>query len=150
MRILILDDSVRHRRAGKRQLEELGHEVVAMSSYFEAEELVGKEAFDAALIDLLMPAEGKTLGADAAKEYLGREEGVGFPVAIQLAKLGVKMVAVATDTNHHHHPMSAIVDWFGFSRPTVINGAKVVFAHSPLNEDGTKDWAEVLRRLIEA
>jgi len=149
MKILLLDDSIRHRRAGKRQLEELGHEVVAMSSYFEAEELARKETFDAALIDLLMPAEGRTLGTEAAKEHLGREEGVGFPVAIQLARLGVKMVAVATNTNHHHHPMSAIVDWFGFSRPISINGAKVVFAHSPLNEDGTKDWPMVLRILME-
>lgn len=144
MKVLLLDDSVRHRRAGKRQLEELGHEVVAMSSYFEACDLAGNVAFDVALIDLLMPAESRTLGLEAIKEFVGREEGVGFPVAINLARLGIPKIAMATDTNHHNNPMSAMVDWFGRDRAVVINNAKVIFIHSPMTVNSEKDWVKVL------
>ena len=63
--------------------------------------------------------------------------------------MGVKMIVVATDTNHHNHPMSAIVDWFGSDRSVNINDAKVIFVHSPMNEDGTKKWAKALSWLID-
>ena len=39
MKILLVDDSVRQRRAGKKQLEAFGHEVVAVSEYGEARKL---------------------------------------------------------------------------------------------------------------
>jgi|SRR3989344_2316737 len=148
MRILLVDDNPRHRRSGKRELEKLGHDVVAVSDYGEARKLAKKgETFDAALLDLLMPAEPTTLGPEGMK-HLGREIGVGFPLLLILAHSGVEKIAVATDTNHHNHPMSAIVDWFGSDRPLTVNGKKVLVMHAPLRHDGTKDWVRVLDLLI--
>ena len=93
-----------------------------------------------------MPAEATTLGPDAIQEHVGRDIGVGFPLALALTRLGIPHVAVATDTNHHQHPMSAIIDWFT-DVPITINGAHVRFMHAPLCEDGSKNWGEILRRL---
>lgn len=144
MRILLLDNNVRNRRAGKQQLEAKGHTVVTLSAYVETRELAERERFDVALIDLLMPAERMTLGQDALITHLGREIGVGFPMAIILAASGISKIAVATDSNHHAHPMSAIVDWFGHERPITINGAYVLFLHSPMSANRMKDWVKVL------
>ncbi len=60
-----------------------------------------------------MPAEPTTLGHEACKEFVGREIAIGFPLILELSRLGIKKIAVATDMNHHKHPMSAVVDWFG-------------------------------------
>jgi len=148
-KILLLDDSLRHRRAGVNQLTALGHEVVALCDYGEARERAMTEdpPFDVALCDLLMPAEPTTLGDAARREHVGREIGIGYPMVIELSHY-VKRVAVATDTGHHDHPMSAIADWFR-GRTDVINGAKVQIMHSPMN-DGVKDWARVLERIMAA
>ena len=148
MRILLVDDSPKHRRAGKRELEKLGHEVVTLSDYGEAHELAKTEVFDVALLDLLMPAEPTTLGTEGLK-HLGREIGVGFPLLLALAHSGVGAIAVATDTNHHNHPLSAIVDWFGHRCPLAVNGKRVLVIHAPLRADGTKDWVAVLDALME-
>ncbi|MBI2052058.1 MAG: response regulator [Candidatus Sungbacteria bacterium] len=147
MKILIVDDSVRHRRAGKKQLEALGHEVVAVSEYGEARKLAKEGGFDIALLDLLMPAEATTLGPDARTEHVGREIAIGFPLLLSLAGL-VGKIAVATDTNHHNHPMSAAVDWFLGDRKLVVNGTTVLVMHAPMTEDGTKNWGKVLERLL--
>ena len=147
MKILLLDDSPKHRRAGTKQLEALGHQVVALCDYGEAREVASKQQFDAALIDLLMPAEPTTLGPKACEEWVGKEIAVGFPMILELTRLGIKRVAVATDTNHHNHPMSAIVDWF-HGKPLTVNGARVIIMHSPMCDDGTKNWGKVLENLI--
>lgn len=146
MKILLVDDSLRHRRAGIAQLQALGHEVTAMSSYIDAIREVSMQQFDAALIDLLMPAESQTLGTVGIEKYLGVEIGVGYPLAINLATLGVPRIACATDTNHHDHPLSAAVDWLSHKSLT-INGAVVKFMHAPMQEDA-KNWGEVLSRLM--
>lgn len=145
MRILLVDDSPRHRRSGLRQLQAAGHEVIALSDYGEARKRAKEEMFDVALIDLLMPAEATTLGTKGL-EHLGREIGVGFPMVLELAHSNVGKIAVATDTNHHDHPMSAIVDWF-CGRTLTVNGKPVRIMHCRLNEDGTKDWLDVLQDL---
>lgn len=142
MKILLLDDSPKHRRAGVKQLEALGHEVVALCDYTEAQNRA-KEGFDVALIDLLMPAEPTMLGDEACKEFVGREIAIGFPLVLEFSRLGIKRIAVATDTNHHNHPMSAVVDWFN-GRDLEVNGARVCIMHAPLTADGAKDWAGIL------
>jgi CheY-like chemotaxis protein len=126
----------------------LGHEVVQFSSYWEAREAVRSgQKFDAALLDMLMPAEAHTLGTDGQTKWLGVEMDFGTVTAFELARLGVKLVAVATDSNHHSHPASAMVDWFD-KEHFWVNQALVIIMHSPMRDDGTKDWAEVLRILI--
>ena len=73
MKILLVDDSLKHRRSGKSQLEARGHEVVAVSEYGEARELVKEGGFDIALLDLLMPAEATTLGPEARRACRSRD-----------------------------------------------------------------------------
>lgn len=147
MRVLLLDDNLRHRRAGTKQLEALGHEVVALCDYGEARKRAKQEQFDVALIDLLMPAEPTTLGTEARKEFVGREIAIGFPMVLELSRSKIQKIAVATDTNHHNHPMSAVVDWF-HSDALEVNGAKILIMHAPMCADGAKDWGEILARLV--
>lgn len=66
--------------------------------------------FDVVLADLMMPMSKRSLTGDFYKP----EEQVpyGFVTALLAAKHGVKHVAVVTDTNHHHGPMSAALDLF--------------------------------------
>ena len=143
-----MDDSLKHRRAGISQLERLGHEVVPFSSYWEAREAVwGGANFDVALLDLLMPAEANTLGLEGQKKWLGVEMDFGIGTAIEMARLGVLFVAVATDSNHHNHPASAMIDWFN-RKPFKVNDSKIVIMHSPTCE-GVKDWELVLEILTE-
>jgi CheY-like chemotaxis protein len=148
MRILLVDDNLRHRRAGQRQLTALGHEVIALCDYTEARDRADKQHFDVALIDLLMPAESTTLSPNAIGKHVGVEIAVGFPLMLALTISGIKLIAVATDTNHHHHPASAMVDWFSGEWPMLINGAKAIVLHAPVAEDGCKDWGKVLAQLI--
>ena len=117
-----------------------------MCDYTEARKIASEQSFDAALLDLLMPAEEMMLGTQAREEWLGREIAVGFPMILELSRLGIKKVAVATDTNHHNHPMSAIVDWF-YGKTLTVNGAKIIITHSPMCDDGTKNWGKVLASL---
>jgi len=99
-------------------------------------------SFDAVLSDLLMPASRMTMGPDGLK-YVGQEMPVGFALTLKAVLAGAKHVAVVTDTNHHNHPASAMLDAFSSrcphehdseGRPTrfVINGAKVGYYHSPM------------------
>lgn len=147
MKILLVDDSLKQRRAGKKQLEALGHEVVPICEYAEAHNLALQTKYDVVLLDLLMPAEGMMLGSDARVEYLGKEIDVGFAMVLAMAMAGVPLIAVATDTNHHAHPASALVDWFS-GRVLTINGSTALIMHSPMCSDGTKDWGTVLARLL--
>lgn len=147
MRVLLLDDNLRHRRAGTKQLQALGHEVIALCDYGDARQRAMEEKFDVALIDLLMPAEPTTLGTEARKEFVGREIAIGFPMVLELSRSGIKKIAVATDTNHHDHPMSAVVDWF-HSCALEVNGAKVLIMHAPMCADGVKDWGQILARVV--
>ena|SRR3989344_5470066 len=146
MKILLVDDSRKHRQVGVDDLIALGHEVTSLGDYAEAAKLLYRQKFDAALLDLLMPAEPMMLG-DRGLEHLGQPIPVGFPLSILAANEGVPLVAVATDTNHHDHPASAIVDWF--DKQFVVGGSKVMWMHAPLRADGAKDWAEVLNRLLQ-
>lgn len=148
MKILIVDDSRKHREAALTQLEALGHEVVIMSGYTELlrkRSVLKEQSFDVALIDLLMPAESMTLG-ERGMEHLGQEIMVGYPLSIFLAMSGVPRVAVVTDTNHHDHPASAIMDHL--SDNVVINGACVVYLHAKLTKENLKDWAAALKEVL--
>lgn len=149
MRILLVDDSRKHRDAGVADLTALGHEVVALGSYSDVAKTVREQQFDVALLDLLMPSEPMMLGGEGLS-HLGEPFAVGYPLAVYLAVKGIRHVAVATDTNHHNHPASALLDWLSGER-IGINGCSVTFMHSPMKTVGdkqVKDWSAVLRRLL--
>jgi len=147
MKIIVVDDSKKHRKEAETQLAEAGHEVTTLGSYADAIRMIddGKK-FDVALLDLLMPSEAMTLGGEGMN-FLGESTPVGYPMAIKMALMGVGLVGVATDTNHHHHPASAIMDWF-HGQSIMIGGSKVLMCHAPMNENGTKNWLEVLKWLL--
>ena len=110
------------------------------------QELCPPPSFDTVLSDLLMPASEMTMGPDGLK-YVGQEMPVGFALSLMAALHGAKYVAVVTDTNHHDHPASAMLDPFASrthghlaANPPrfVINGAKVGYYHSPMTSvEGT-------------
>lgn len=149
MKILLLDDSLQNRQAGKKQLEKLGHEVVLTNGYGQAIRKVRKESFDVALIDLMLPAELDTLNKKAIRKYFGIDIPIGFPMIFYLVKHGIRLIALATDINHHDHPISASIDWIR-GRIFSINDCKVMILHAKKFEDGTKDWEWVLNTLMES
>jgi CheY-like chemotaxis protein len=147
MKLLLVDDTKKHRKAGVEQLTAAGHEVVALSSYEDAvRKAHDGEHFDVALLDLLMPAEGMMLGGEGL-QFLGQSIDVGFSLAMKLAMEGIKNVAVVTDMNHHSHPASAIMDWF-LGKKLDICGSKVRFLHARLTDEGVKDWSAALKELL--
>lgn len=106
-------------------------------------ELCPAPRFDAVLLDLLMPASKMTMGPEGMK-FVGQEMPTGFALALKAVLAGAKFVAVVTDTNHHDHPASAMLDSIS-SRPEygnpprfVINGVKVGYYQGPWTfVDGT-------------
>lgn len=147
MKILLVDDTKKHRKAGVDQLTALGHEVIALSGYEDAVNKVKSgEKFDVALLDLLMPTEGMTLGGDGL-QFLGQPIDIGFSLAMKLALEGINNIAVVTDMNHHLHPASAIMDWF-LGKKLTICGSNVRFMHARLMEGDVKNWASALESLL--
>lgn len=149
MKILLVDDSRKHREAGVADLTALGHEVVALKNYAEIAKVLQEQKFDAALLDLLMPSESMMLGGEGLS-HLGEPFAVGYPLAVYLAGEDVQFVAVATDTGHHDHPASALMDWLA-RKDFTMNDSKVKFMHSPMKQIGdtqVKDWPEVLKRIL--
>lgn len=144
-KILLMDDSLKHRKACIAAFaDDSSVELVAVADYMEAVLRVQRgERFDVALLDLLMPAEPETLGASGLK-FIGQSIPVGYPLAVKLALLGIPKVAVVTDTGHHDHPASAMMDWFRWESFR-INESTVLFTHAPLLSDDAKDWKMILQ-----
>ncbi|MFH1236052.1 MAG: response regulator [Parcubacteria group bacterium] len=169
MKILVIDDNPFNLEAAKKQLTEAGHEVTAIDNFEEAANILGGgdplyghhvEKFEAVLSDLLMCPEEKW-------GQLGSEFTAQMPFGLVLVLLaalnGAKYAAVATDTNHHKHPMSHAIDglgcmywpqdmYFKESQEAVkpkfkINGTVVGIWHAPL-EKGYKNWGKILAALL--
>lgn len=83
--------------------------------------------WDVVLTDLLMPA-GPMAQGGVGLQYVGQEMAVGWALALQAAKNGAKHVAVVTDTNHHHHPASAMLDYLD-GHFFMIDGARVLMTN---------------------
>lgn len=86
--------------------------------------------WDVVLCDLLMPA-GKTSQGDEGLKYVGQEMPVGWALALKAAQNGAQYVAVVTDTDHHSHPASALLDFQYTGTILQINEAKALFINSP-------------------
>jgi len=142
MRIILVDDSRQHREAGVADLAALGHDVVAFSDYGKAAVAIDSGHFDAALLDLLMPAEATTLGPKGLA-HLGEPFPAGLGLSMFAADRGVPLIAVASDTSHHDHPASAMLDWFREKRMRV-GDSLVLWMHAPLKAGSVKDWSRVL------
>lgn len=150
MKILVVDDTANHLASAVEQLG-VDHEVAALDSYENAIAVLQPGCgIDALLCDLLMPAEQYCLGPQGLK-FLGHEMPIGFVLMLRAAQVGIPMIAVITDANHHCHPMSAALDWIGpaywnseGNKLMQINASTVLVAHAPMLEDGRKDWQKAL------
>ena len=144
LHVLLVDDKPIHLGSGRRQLSKT-YQLMLCRSYGEAIETLETGTIDILLCDLLMPAESHTLGPKGM-EHFGREIAVGLFLPMIAAEHGVKYVIVLTDQNHHDHPMSAAVDWIS---PYTIDQTHVVITHARLDENGAKDWARPLNKLLD-
>lgn len=163
MRILVIDDNPLHQESARQTLGD--HDLTVASTYDEAHRLIYGETdctgerqkppeqiFDVVLSDLLMPASGMAIGEEG-KKYIGQEMPVGFALSLMAALSGAKYVAVVTDTDHHDHPASAMLDTFNsyhdscISPRFVINGARVGYYHAPTPSGQGKEWGKILAHL---
>jgi CheY-like chemotaxis protein len=165
MRILVVEDKLKHQDSARRTLD--GHDLTVVTTYDAALDLMKRDKlplpFDVALLDLMMPMSPRTLAGgvyDPAKQ-----EPYGFVLALRAASLGIPKIAVVTDTNHHKGAMSAALDVLGYCRKGdrdsdwncywrdelrpnfTINGAACMFVHAPFIDDEAKDWGKVLAAL---
>jgi CheY-like chemotaxis protein len=145
MKILVVDDNSGHLQTARDQFPD--DDVLSRDSYEDAIKSLEIGRFDLALFDLLMPAERHALGSNGMK-FFGHEMPVGLIMVLLAARAGIPKIVCITDTNHHDHPMSALLDfvtpsYWGMDghRFFQINGSKVLIAHAPMNGDG-KDWRE--------
>ena len=126
MKVLVIDDTKRHRVSAAQIFTGPEYELTIASSYDEAVKLleveysgggIDKNGFaikkkelpywDAVLCDLLMPASGECC---ASCSLVGVEMPVGWSLALVAARRGAKFVAVVTDKDHHQPPASAMLD----------------------------------------
>ncbi|MEI8337552.1 MAG: hypothetical protein WCF92_00200 [bacterium] len=139
-RILVIDDTPKHIASAKICLA--GHNLITVTSYEEAMEVLNNEKFDVVLTDLHLPMSSKTMGS---KFKLGELVPYGILLMLEASRQGAKLVAVVTDLSHHDDPFSAAFDHY--SRfPISIEGAKVRMLHARISDDG-KDWADALQRI---
>ncbi len=156
MKILVIEDSAAHRQSAIQTL--IGHDVTIVDSFDAAKELLQKscwkdgaeienQMFDAVLTDMMMPMskDGLAYGTYKPEEQVP----YGLILALQAAYRGAKFVAMLTDTNHHNGAMSKALDLLGPAyydssdgdsnvatkvKRFEINGAKVVFVHTPFTQ----------------
>ena len=162
MKILVFDDTLKHRNAAIAQLG-VEHELTVAGTYDEAQLLLAggykdyqkiePVRFEAVLVDLLVPASAQQLGGDACR-FFGQEMPIGIFIALLGAvKSGAKYVAILTDSNHHQHPASACVDSFNEDNrnptPFNIEQCKVILSNTGawVGSDG-KNWKDLLDYLV--
>lgn len=80
--------------------------------------------FEVVLTDLLMPASEREMGDNGFK-FVGQEMPVGFGLVLMAAQCGARFAAVFTDTSHHNHPASALLDPFESRCPHEYNPAGI-------------------------
>lgn len=101
-------------------------------------------SFEVVLTDMMMPMSNRTLAPGVFNP--SEQVPYGFIIALKATLFGAKFVAMVTDTNHHQGAMSAAIDHLGRAyyedgcKPNfVVNGAKVMFVHTPFVQKITKD-----------
>ncbi len=148
-KILVVDDTLRHRNSAKDLLK--GHILTIVDGYELALDALSSQKFDVVLTDLKLPMSSSILSPNVFK--WGELENYGVFIMLEAARVGVKHIAIVTDLNHHLDPFSAAFDHFSqylFN----INGSDAVMIHANLvdNKKGetVKDWGEALSRVMSA
>ncbi|MFA5994390.1 MAG: hypothetical protein WC823_05525 [Parcubacteria group bacterium] len=144
MKILVIEDNELHRQSARETLA--GHDITIVESFDEAMNIMNTRSgfnFEVVLTDMMLPMGMKrTLTREAFKS--SEQVPYGLIIALRAAISGAKFVAMVTDTNHHQGAMSAAIDFLssayynyeeGFKPNFVINGAQVMFIHTPFCQD---------------
>jgi len=146
MKILVVEDKEMHCKSAEETLQD--HELTIINSFEGAMGVMDEEGnfpFDVVLTDMMMPMSREKLASEFFN--FGEQVPYGFVIALKAALRGAKFVAMVTDTNHHAGAMSAAIDHLGdcyyrergFKPNFVVNGAKVMFVHTPFIEEFRKD-----------
>lgn len=151
-KILVLDNSAPNRAAAAYQFSAT-NSVSVFESYIEAVNALKRESFDVALIDLLMPPENYLLGDKAFARVVGSEFPAGVFVALQAAKRQIKEICIVTDSNHHDHPATAILESILATPLECESGSRIIFCPArTVTCDGLsaplKDWDKSIARYI--
>jgi len=168
LNILVIDDNTSHQQAAREQLAE--HNLTIVGGFPEAMRILGSHQrvlqgdqdykyegdFDVVLTDMEMPVERlKGLDRDAVKDVSAP---YGLVLALRAAQVGVKYIAMITDTNHHQGAMSNALDmitgayWEHGGGVFQVNESRVLFAHAETKRNVenvyVKQWHEALARLL--
>lgn len=169
LNILVIEDNEAHAEAAREQLTE--HEVRVVKSFPAALRVLGsyqqtaigekeceyQTVFDVVLTDMELPImRTPSFSSVPSDQELAP---FGLIIALRAAQVGVKYVAMVTDTNHHQTAMSNAIDMIapayfpGDSRSALhIGTSKVLFVHAKTEENGqgvrVKQWREVLDGLM--
>jgi len=149
MKVLVLDDNPVHQEAAKSQFS--GCKLAVASSYEMAEMWIKNCQFDAVLLDLMIPAPGRTMGKKGMA-FAGQEMPIGIFLVLLALKQGARKIGLLTDTNHHDHPASACVDVFQ-SQSFPVGDVKIIVSNSyrHLNTESgqrVKNWKQLLEELF--
>lgn len=120
------DEEKRHQLRTEYEKQGLGFKTASEKASAESK----KPYWEVVLCDLLMPA-GRTSQGDEGLKYVGQEMPIGLALALKAAQNGGQYVAVVTDTDHHSHPASALLDFQYTGYCLQINNAKALFINSP-------------------
>lgn len=166
MKILVVDDNIRNRRAAREQLE--GHDLTIVDSLDKARFALesGRGRFDVVLCDMELPESDRGVvenhhfdGDESCRDTAAINE-YGFSIAMLAIQRGVRRVAMVTSTFHHHSPMAYMA--FVLMRGGALelaDGARLIFeadsmtkmrgVEDPKTRDQcVKDWRRALARLI--
>lgn len=162
MHILVVDDTPANLASAYQTLAE--HDLTICGTVEEACRALGfrpgaravipSHPFDAVLTDLWMPmppVERSTLlGVYFGRKQIDGLSPVGLVFALRALNLGVRFVAILTDSDHHSDSLVTFMDlidgqWSG-NAPVVGKYEKRWFERERY---GAKDWGKVLARLME-
>lgn len=170
LNILVIEDNAAHAEAAREQLAE--HEVRIVRSFPAALRVLGSyqlnaisekgdecsTTFDVVLTDMELPIMRTSSFSSVPTDE--QSAPFGLIIALRAAQVGVKYVAMVTDTNHHSTAMSNAIDMIapayfpGDSRSALsIGTSKVLFVHAKTQDNGrgvsVKQWREVLDALLK-
>lgn len=167
MRILVVDDNAANQESAS-LLTQDGHDVTVLGTIEEAfrffSEAEKKGVPDVVMSDLWMPApamdnfyRGVQYILSSNNPYHPEHDGnrtdqipAGLVFAIAAANLGVKRIAILTDSDHHSDQMVAVMDLF---EENLFGGhiGKYEARYFSRNDEGlpiVKDWQKLLKRLL--
>jgi CheY-like chemotaxis protein len=162
-KILLVEDKEEH-LASLDSMRKSGLEIVVTRDFVSATACLNKGKgpadYEAVLTDLMMPFGGKR-GELVGFTYEGedlrhKEQALGYGIAFCAAKIGVPLIGMVTDMNHHAGPVAGTFDMLyaiddnavgigeGHKRPVFrINNSKLVMFDERdledlyLNKDGS-------------